>query len=174
MTRAVERTPRRTRLPSLLIKPIQRLPRYVMLLRELVSLTPQTHKDAEPLAAALAKMQAVASELNEAKRQAESFADVLRVFNSIAPRDRESIQDLIAPHRRFVREGAVHYRKDELSRNEPHVSDDGDQRMYYSRAMPAVHVSLQRFAAHYRAATRRRVPRRHSARLVARDVGARS
>lgn len=107
-------------LPSLLIKPVQRLPRYVLLLRQLCDCTPPSHPDSASLALALQKMQAIASELNEAKREAESFAEVVRVYNSIAPRDRASVQDLIAPSRRFVKEGRVFYRRDETSANDPH------------------------------------------------------
>jgi hypothetical protein len=107
-------------LPSLLIKPVQRLPRYVLLLRQLCDCTPPSHVDSASLAQALQKMQAIASELNEAKREAESFAEVVRVYNSIAPRDRGAIQDLIAPTRRYLKEGRVYYRRDELAANDPH------------------------------------------------------
>jgi hypothetical protein len=107
-------------LPSLLIKPVQRLPRYVLLLRQLCDCTPPSHVDSASLAQALQKMQAIASDLNEAKREAESFAEVVRVYNSIAPRDRGAIQDLIAPTRRYLKEGRVYYRRDELAANDPH------------------------------------------------------
>jgi hypothetical protein len=41
----------------------------------------------------------IATQLNEAKREAESFAEVVRVYNAIDPRDRLGVADLIAPHR---------------------------------------------------------------------------
>eukprot|EP00019_Armaparvus_languidus_P010617 CAMPEP_0168586630 /NCGR_PEP_ID=MMETSP0420-20121227/4396_1 /TAXON_ID=498008 /ORGANISM="Pessonella sp." /LENGTH=204 /DNA_ID=CAMNT_0008621753 /DNA_START=749 /DNA_END=1360 /DNA_ORIENTATION=- len=65
-------------------------------------------------------MRKIADELNEAKREAESFAEVVRVYNSIDRRDRLAISDLIAPHRRFVREGELKYRATPTSDDEPH------------------------------------------------------
>jgi hypothetical protein len=105
-------------LPSLLIKPVQRLPRYVLLLKQLCECTPATHADSKPLELALVKMLAITNQLNEAKREAEAFAEVVRIFNSIAPRDREGVQELIAPSRRFVKEGRVFYRRDESATND--------------------------------------------------------
>lgn len=105
-------------LPSLLIKPVQRLPRYVLLLKQLCECTPPTHADSQSLEQALVKMLAITNQLNEAKREAEAFAEVVRIFNSIAPRDREGVQELIAPSRRFVKEGRVFYRRDETATND--------------------------------------------------------
>lgn len=54
---------------SLLIMPIQRPPRYVLLLKELQKFTPQDHPDYVPLAQALKKIESVSSYLNTRKRE---------------------------------------------------------------------------------------------------------
>ena len=66
-------------LGDLLIQPIQRVPRYRMLLEELVKHTPLDHCDYGKCQAALAQIVHVASELNEAKRDAENKVRTLEV-----------------------------------------------------------------------------------------------
>ncbi|KAI8991430.1 hypothetical protein BDF20DRAFT_811323 [Mycotypha africana] len=56
-------------LGSLLIKPVQRVLKYPLLLRELHSLTPNTHQDYENLTAAVKEIQEVADNINEIKRR---------------------------------------------------------------------------------------------------------
>jgi len=59
---------------TLLIMPVQRIPRYVLLLQDLKSKTPEQHPDLELLKAAIASMEAAASGINLAKRDAEMTA----------------------------------------------------------------------------------------------------
>lgn len=47
-------------LMNFLILPVQRLPRYVLLLRDLLKYTPEAHVDFEPLSKAVDKMSSVA------------------------------------------------------------------------------------------------------------------
>ncbi|KAI8334159.1 hypothetical protein EDC96DRAFT_525492 [Choanephora cucurbitarum] len=56
-------------LGSLLIKPVQRVLKYPLLLRELLVLTPSTHDDYDNLSAAVKEIQDVADNINEIKRR---------------------------------------------------------------------------------------------------------
>ncbi|KAL0144724.1 hypothetical protein V8B55DRAFT_1455283 [Mucor lusitanicus] len=56
-------------LGSLLIKPVQRVLKYPLLLREILSLTPPTHVDHDDLSAAVKEIQEVADNINEIKRR---------------------------------------------------------------------------------------------------------
>jgi guanine nucleotide exchange factor for Rho/Rac/Cdc42-like GTPase family protein len=58
-------------LGSFLIKPVQRILKYPLLLRELVKNTPDDHPDRLRLDEALAAMSDVAQSINEEKRNAE-------------------------------------------------------------------------------------------------------
>lgn len=60
-----------------LIMPVQRVPRYSLLLRELVKVTLPDHPDAQGLALALQKVDEISSFLNEQKRRAEDFSRIL-------------------------------------------------------------------------------------------------
>jgi hypothetical protein len=66
-------------LRDLLIVPIQRIPRYVMLLEELRRCTDHHHPDAADLASAVSKMQSIADYVNEKKRDYEALAQVSAV-----------------------------------------------------------------------------------------------
>jgi hypothetical protein len=71
-------------LTSYLIMPIQRIPRYVLLLTDLFKNTPEGHKDFEDLKKALAKMESVAEYVNTKKREAENLMGVLIVSKHIS------------------------------------------------------------------------------------------
>ena len=90
-------------LTSYLIAPVQRIPRYVMLLEDLLKYTPQEHEDAEDLRAAVDKMREVADYVNEKKREAENLNKVLRVQEVLSGK----IELLEDASRRFVREGPL-------------------------------------------------------------------
>ncbi|KAI7891268.1 uncharacterized protein EV154DRAFT_508484 [Mucor mucedo] len=56
-------------LGSLLIKPVQRVLKYPLLLREILALTSPTHNDHDDLSAAVKEIQEVADNINEIKRR---------------------------------------------------------------------------------------------------------
>lgn len=60
------------RLRDYLITPVQRVPRYNLLLRDLLACTPESHPDFPLLTDAVAKVSDVATEINSHIRQAES------------------------------------------------------------------------------------------------------
>eukprot|EP01132_Coremiostelium_polycephalum_P002514 gene2514-3112_t len=86
---------------SYLILPIQRIPRYTLLLNDLVKNTWSDHLDYNNLTEAFKKMQEVASYVNEKKREAENIAKVTEIQNNFIGK----FDNLAEPHRRFVFEG---------------------------------------------------------------------
>ena len=56
---------------SLLIAPVQRCPRYALLLKELIKHTPEAHADYPSLLSAQVHIKHVCMTINEAKRAAE-------------------------------------------------------------------------------------------------------
>ena len=112
-------------LSSLLIRPIQRIPRYVLLLNELAKATPDGHADTAHVRRALAKMRRIAGELNESKRSAEALAAVVDLYNRLEPKSAPQIANLVAPHRTLIREGTLVLRSDmtpAATRRTQHVS----------------------------------------------------
>lgn len=67
--------------------PIQRIPRYVLLLEDFLKHTPPNHLDFENVDAALKKVKDVAMLINEKKRQAEEFSILIDIFNRLDPPD---------------------------------------------------------------------------------------
>src|SRR5882762_7756900 len=64
-------------LPSLLIKPVQRLLKYSLLLTAIITETPDSHPDKENLKLARGKMEEVARGVNEDRRRWEVVKEVL-------------------------------------------------------------------------------------------------
>ncbi|PIL33688.1 hypothetical protein GSI_04312 [Ganoderma sinense ZZ0214-1] len=64
-------------LPSLLIKPVQRLLKYPLLLNTIIAETPDSHLDKDYLIEAHARVEVVARGVNEGRRQREVVRDVL-------------------------------------------------------------------------------------------------
>ncbi|KAG5642208.1 hypothetical protein DXG03_003399 [Asterophora parasitica] len=64
-------------LASLLIKPVQRLLKYPLLLAAIIDETPDTHTDKENLRLARTRMEEVARNVNEGRRRAEVVKEVL-------------------------------------------------------------------------------------------------
>lgn len=89
-------------LQSFLIKPIQRVCKYPLLIRELIRYTPESHPDWEPLQAAFSKINSVVSDINEAQRQAEGLQRILDLQSLI-----DGVDSLVAPGRNYVKEGEL-------------------------------------------------------------------
>eukprot|EP00698_Gefionella_okellyi_P003915 TRINITY_DN1362_c0_g1_i3.p1 TRINITY_DN1362_c0_g1~~TRINITY_DN1362_c0_g1_i3.p1 ORF type:complete len:481 (+),score=89.60 TRINITY_DN1362_c0_g1_i3:364-1806(+) len=90
-------------LESLLIKPAQRLMQYPLLLETLCRNTWPTHCDYKDLRKALALVKQVASTVEKQCTEADSIAAVVTIQSSL--KDVPPEVQLVAPHRRFVREG---------------------------------------------------------------------
>ncbi|XP_048241780.1 rho guanine nucleotide exchange factor 39-like isoform X1 [Haliotis rufescens] len=91
------------KLNALLITPVQRIPRYKMLLEDLLQHTCEDHHDHHHLAEATRQIAEIASHINEHIRQHENFQKMLTIqncFDSSAPK-------ILAPGRVFIKEGTL-------------------------------------------------------------------
>ena len=86
---------------SYLIMPIQRIPRYIMLLNDLFLVTPYFHLDFKYLKLSIKKMKEIACFLNEKKRQAENLNIVFLIQNLLGIK----FDLLIQNSRKFIRCG---------------------------------------------------------------------
>ena len=87
-----------------IITPVQRLPRYVLLLKELLKNTPPL--DQPPIQQALTSMETIASFVNERKRSVENMNKLLEISQSISGELPPEVH-LIEPHRKLIREGTL-------------------------------------------------------------------
>lgn len=81
-------------LSSFLITPIQRMPRYILFLRELMKVTPVSHPDYLALEGASAKIQKVTLEMDEATKQAGNANEILELQQGLT-----KPQNLLVPGR---------------------------------------------------------------------------
>ena len=70
-------------LSDLLIMPIQRIPRYVLLLRELNKFTPEGHVDRDDLLRVSGIIASIANHINETKRQREALLRMAELDRNI-------------------------------------------------------------------------------------------
>jgi hypothetical protein len=87
---------------SFLIAPVQRIPRYKLLLEDILKNTPEDHEDYEALVSSLAKVTDVAIANNEAIRQREKKEEIMRIMMAFESRTRINLLD--EPTRVFKRE----------------------------------------------------------------------
>eukprot|EP00475_Leptophrys_vorax_P008255 TRINITY_DN1530_c0_g1_i5.p2 TRINITY_DN1530_c0_g1~~TRINITY_DN1530_c0_g1_i5.p2 ORF type:complete len:479 (+),score=123.00 TRINITY_DN1530_c0_g1_i5:317-1753(+) len=86
---------------SYLITPIQRIPRYILLLKELLKQTPQDHEQRKSLERSFEKIQDIADFVNDAKRKLEDVGRVMELQAHIM----EDFSELVIPTRRLLKEG---------------------------------------------------------------------
>jgi hypothetical protein len=89
-------------LPSLLIMPVQRLPRVILLLQELKKNTPDNHPDSAPLNKAIDIVKNVVDSMNNTIKAAENTSKILSIQQNFGDNF-----VLLAPARFFLREGPV-------------------------------------------------------------------
>eukprot|EP01094_Clydonella_sp_ATCC50884_P019372 TRINITY_DN3764_c0_g1_i3.p1 TRINITY_DN3764_c0_g1~~TRINITY_DN3764_c0_g1_i3.p1 ORF type:complete len:212 (+),score=57.68 TRINITY_DN3764_c0_g1_i3:528-1163(+) len=94
---------KKMQLSSFLIMPIQRIPRYQMLLRELIKYTTPEHTDYKSLTGAVAQIEEIADILDKRKKEVENIESVFTVFNSISG----ALPLRIADPRSYIREGPI-------------------------------------------------------------------
>lgn len=91
---------------SLLISPVQRVPRYVLLLRELIKNTDNSDNNYKSLKVALAMMEDVGMEINESKRTVENRARAVELKTLVKELD-PSFGQLSHKGRPLLREGVL-------------------------------------------------------------------
>jgi len=108
----------RLNLLDFLITPIQRLPRYDLLIRELLKYTPDNHVDYHNLTKAKAEIQNMNQNLNEKQKEHENQLKLYQIQQSITT---TVPLLLVSPQRLFVREGEVDYYKKDGSRSHGYI-----------------------------------------------------
>eukprot|EP01083_Nonionella_stella_P189455 700654_1 len=96
------RSEHNTTLPSLLINPIQRVPRYVLLLNEIIKYSDKSDASYAKLEKSRDEIKKIADHINEAQRHVENISKIITL------QDRVGLE-LVQPHRRFVHEGHVRH-----------------------------------------------------------------
>lgn len=81
-----EASPDRVTLYSLMMKPIQRFPQFILLLQDMLKNTPQGHPDRLPLQMALTELEILAEKLNERKRDADQRCEIKHIAKAINER----------------------------------------------------------------------------------------
>eukprot|EP01114_Cavostelium_apophysatum_P018154 TRINITY_DN5556_c0_g1_i2.p2 TRINITY_DN5556_c0_g1~~TRINITY_DN5556_c0_g1_i2.p2 ORF type:complete len:976 (-),score=267.05 TRINITY_DN5556_c0_g1_i2:63-2990(-) len=93
-------------LGAFLIKPVQRICKYPLLLRELIRRTDEFHPEYQALNDAYNKIEEVVGSINEKKRESELRQKIYELSQMLV--NAESLK-LITPTRRYLKEGEVHY-----------------------------------------------------------------
>eukprot|EP01103_Thecamoeba_quadrilineata_P017405 TRINITY_DN6164_c0_g1_i1.p1 TRINITY_DN6164_c0_g1~~TRINITY_DN6164_c0_g1_i1.p1 ORF type:complete len:501 (+),score=137.81 TRINITY_DN6164_c0_g1_i1:64-1566(+) len=88
---------------SFLIKPVQRICKYPLLIREILTNTPTTDPDYPALKQLMAKFEEVTSYVNEHKRKAENQQEILLLANKLAPSTK--FPSIVAPSRVLLHSG---------------------------------------------------------------------
>ena len=89
---------------TFLIMPIQRLPRYQLLLKSLLEETPAGHSDRPPVAEALKRVTKLANEINAAMEKIQNLEKLLALEKEFISR---SPIGLVLPNRKIVRDGML-------------------------------------------------------------------
>ncbi|GAM23427.1 hypothetical protein SAMD00019534_066020 [Acytostelium subglobosum LB1] len=97
-------------LESMLIKPIQRLCKYPLLLRELIKNSDKSHPDIPSLNDAYAKIEAVVASINEDKRRADAQQKMFQIHEQLESTEKF---ELLSPTRYFIREDTIKELTDE-------------------------------------------------------------
>lgn len=81
-------------LPAYLIKPVQRICKYPLLLRELLKYTPESENDYDNIRQGMEAMKKVAANVNEEQRKSENRLTAQNLFNRLDEKDSQSLGDV--------------------------------------------------------------------------------
>uniref|UniRef100_A0A3B3QTR2 Rho guanine nucleotide exchange factor 17 n=1 Tax=Paramormyrops kingsleyae TaxID=1676925 RepID=A0A3B3QTR2_9TELE len=94
-------------LGDLMIKPVQRIPRYELLVKQdLLKHTPEDHPDHSYLLDAQKNIKCLAERINKGRRNAEEAEREARVMQEIEAHI-EGVEHILNPHRKFLRQEMV-------------------------------------------------------------------
>ncbi|KAI9221070.1 hypothetical protein BC828DRAFT_382044 [Blastocladiella britannica] len=91
---------------SFMILPIQRVPRYIMLLEQLVHYTSEAHPDYNDLTRCVAEVKKLADHINEELRRFEASKKVMHIASRLIGRP-SSLPTLVTPARTLLREADI-------------------------------------------------------------------
>ncbi|XP_045929324.1 rho guanine nucleotide exchange factor 17-like [Micropterus dolomieu] len=93
-------------LGDLMIKPVQRIPRYELLVKDLLKHTPEDHPDHSYLLDAQRDIKRLAEKINKGRRSAEEAEREARVIQEIEAHI-EGVEHILNPQRKFLRQEMV-------------------------------------------------------------------
>ncbi len=91
-------------LDTLLIEPVQRIPRYILYMQDIVKNTAPEHPDYGNLCAAVTAISGVADNIDEKMNEIEQTKKILEIQRRITGGEFET---LVAPKRKFLRKGPL-------------------------------------------------------------------
>ncbi|ORZ40342.1 hypothetical protein BCR44DRAFT_1495741 [Catenaria anguillulae PL171] len=91
---------------SFLILPIQRIPRYILLLEQLVHYTAESHPDYADLTLCVTKVRQIADHINDELRKFEERKKVIEIASKVVGRP-ATFPVLVTPARRFLLQGEL-------------------------------------------------------------------
>ncbi|KAM5311299.1 rho guanine nucleotide exchange factor 10 isoform 4-T8 [Glossophaga mutica] len=86
LKQAQESSPDRVTLYSLMTRPIQRFPQFILLLQDMLKNTSLGHPDRLPLQMALTELETLAEKLNERKRDADQRCEIKQIAKAVNER----------------------------------------------------------------------------------------
>lgn len=89
---------------QLLITPVQRIPRYLLLLQQILKNTSPEHSDYKNLVQAIDAVEKVASSINDSMKAVDNFKQIMEIQDSFIL---GGCPDLVVSHRTFIRQGKV-------------------------------------------------------------------
>jgi len=92
-------------LNSFLIKPVQRICKYPLLLKELLKATPDDHLDYKELIIAVEKIEKIVNTINTQKKEMETWQRTMQLIQSLKGAENLS---LLAANRHLICEGQIH------------------------------------------------------------------
>ncbi|CAG8597369.1 8848_t:CDS:2, partial [Cetraspora pellucida] len=111
---------------SFLSLPIQRIPRYKLLLEALLKHTDESHPDFIDLQKCVRQINIIADEVNEKMRDAENQQKVLEIQVKV-----ENIPDIINPTRRFIHSGDLYKVTPLFTSTKPYFSSTQEIRSHF-------------------------------------------
>eukprot|EP01095_Lingulamoeba_sp_RSL-Kostka_P017771 TRINITY_DN9454_c0_g1_i1.p1 TRINITY_DN9454_c0_g1~~TRINITY_DN9454_c0_g1_i1.p1 ORF type:complete len:392 (-),score=100.20 TRINITY_DN9454_c0_g1_i1:256-1431(-) len=93
-------------LKHFLIKPVQRMCKYPLFIRELVKYTPSNHVDYQDLCLAKLKIDEVVNSINEDKKKHENHLKLVDISNSLSWPKKKGLT-IVEPTRSFVKSGEI-------------------------------------------------------------------
>eukprot|EP01088_Endostelium_zonatum_P017473 TRINITY_DN5174_c0_g1_i3.p1 TRINITY_DN5174_c0_g1~~TRINITY_DN5174_c0_g1_i3.p1 ORF type:complete len:1111 (+),score=306.91 TRINITY_DN5174_c0_g1_i3:151-3483(+) len=103
-TTAATDVSRKQDLPALLIQPVQRIPRYTLLVNDLLKRTDSSHPDYEGLRGCSVKSESNSKRVDEQMQKEENFMKLCKIQRQFAGQMKHSI---ISQNRVYIREGTL-------------------------------------------------------------------
>lgn len=104
MQEALKRTFKFPNIQSYLITPIQRLPRYILILTDLNRNTPEQHQDKQNVTKALSEIIKITDQINRGKELYEDMLKKTMLLNRFSQTDCATIEQIVEPHEVIINE----------------------------------------------------------------------